>query len=203
MKSRFCLPKLLLTIFLCSFFYFPRNAWTALPGTPSEQTNGTQSPESAAVSSPEEVTIPGPLRSFLRMAAISQKVSPEEVLPLLSRNVVVNGFQGGGGKPTEFLILLNWYMDQARELLTFAGPEGVIHVSNCAEAKPLLSIPSPPLACLCCSPETIGWPQRRTATMQKKRSWILSCAIPAWRVSTGPCLVWMWKRGMRCGDLRD
>ena len=140
MKSRFCLPKLLLTIFLCSFFYFPRNAWTALPGTPSEQTNGTQSPESAAVSSPEEVTIPGPLRSFLRMAAISQKVSPEEVLPLLSRNVVVNGFQGGGGKPTEFLILLNWYMDQARELLTFAGPEGVIHVSNCAEAKPLLPI---------------------------------------------------------------
>ena len=140
MKSRFCLPVLLLTIFLCSFFYFPRNAWTALPGTPSEQTNGTQSPESAAVSSPEEVTIPGPLRSFLRMAAISQKVSPEEVLPLLSRNVVVNGFQGGGGKPTEFLILLNWYMDQARELLTFAGPEGVIHVSNCAEAKPLLPI---------------------------------------------------------------
>ena len=140
MKSRFCLPVLLLTIFLCSFFYFPRNAWTALPGTPSEQTNGTQSPESAAVSSPEEVTIPGPLRSFLRMAAISQKVSLEEVLPLLSRNVVVNGFQGGGGKPTEFLILLNWYMDQARELLTFAGPEGVIHVSNCAEAKPLLPI---------------------------------------------------------------
>ena len=140
MKSRFCLPVLLLTIFLCSFFYFPRNAWTALPGTPSEQTNGTQSPESAAVSSPEEVTIPGPLRSFLRMAAISQKVSPDEVLPLLSRNVVVNGFQGGGGKPTEFLILLNWYMDQARELLTFAGPEGVIHVSNCAEAKPLLPI---------------------------------------------------------------
>src|SRR6266404_3407124 len=82
--------------------------------------------------------IPGPLRSFLRMAAVSQKVTPEEVLPLLARNVVVNGFQGGGGKPTEFLILLNWYMDQARELLTFAGPEGVIHVSNCAEAKPLL-----------------------------------------------------------------
>src|SRR5258707_3929764 len=140
MKSRFCLPKLLLTIFLCSFFYFPRNAWTALPGTPSEQTNGTQSPEPAAVSSPEEVTIPGPLRSFLRMAAISQKISPEEVLPLLARNVVVNGFQGGSGKPTEFLILLNWYMDQARELMTFAGPGGVIHISTCAEAKPLLPI---------------------------------------------------------------
>jgi len=74
------------------------------------------------------------------MAAISQKISPEEVLPLLARNVVVNGFQGGSGKPTEFLILLNWYMDQARELMTFAGPGGVIHISTCAEAKPLLPI---------------------------------------------------------------
>jgi hypothetical protein len=74
------------------------------------------------------------------MAAISQKVSPEEVLPLLARNVVVNGFQGGGGKPTEFLILLNWYTDQARELMELAGQEGVIHVSNCVDVKPLLAI---------------------------------------------------------------
>jgi hypothetical protein len=74
------------------------------------------------------------------MAAISQKVSPEEVLPLLARNVVVSGYQGGGGKPTEFLILLNWYLDQARELLALAGPEGMIRVSNCADAKPLLAI---------------------------------------------------------------
>ena len=58
----------------------------------------------------------------------------------LARNVVVNGFQGGSGKPTEFLILLNWYMDQARELMAFAGPGGVIHISTCAEAKPLLPI---------------------------------------------------------------
>ena len=46
----------------------------------------------------------------------------------------------GKRKPTEFLILLNWYMDQARELMTFAGPGGVIQISNCAEAKPLLPI---------------------------------------------------------------
>jgi hypothetical protein len=74
------------------------------------------------------------------MAAISQKVSPEEVLPLLARNVVVNGFQGGRGKPTEALILLKWYLDQARELLALAGPEGVIRASNCLDAKPLLAI---------------------------------------------------------------
>ena len=142
MKVRSCLSALLLTIFLCAFFYVPRNAAAAMPATPAEQSSRTQSPGPPAseFSSSEEVTIPGPLRSFLRMAAISQKVSPEEVLPLLARNVVVNGFQGGGGKPTEFLILLNWYMDQARELMTFAGPGGVIQISNCAEAKPLLPI---------------------------------------------------------------
>ena len=38
------------------------------------------------------VSIPGPLRSFLRMAAISQKVLPEEVLPFMARNVVVEGY---------------------------------------------------------------------------------------------------------------
>jgi hypothetical protein len=134
MKSRYCLSAFLLAISLCAFSYFPGSAWSAVPPSPPQQPNGTLSADS------EEVTIPGPLRSFLRMAAISQKVAPDEVLPLLARNVVVNGFQGGGGKPTEFLILLNWYMDQARELLALAGPEGVIRVSKCEEAKPLLVI---------------------------------------------------------------
>jgi hypothetical protein len=82
--------------------------------------------------------IPGPLRSFLRMAAISQKISPEEVLPLLARNVVMSGYQGG--KPTEFLVLLNWYMDQARELEGLAGLGQVIRVSRCEEADRLLVI---------------------------------------------------------------
>jgi hypothetical protein len=144
MRSRYCLCPFLLAIFLCAFFQTPRNAWTAVPTSAIslEQANETQSsgPAPSASIPSGEVSIPGPLRSFLRMAAISQKVSPEEVLPLLARNVVVNGFQGGGGRPTEFLILLNWYMDQARELMALAGPEGVIHVSNCVDAKPLLAI---------------------------------------------------------------
>jgi hypothetical protein len=89
-------------------------------------------------STAEEVAIPGPLRSFLRMAAISQKITPDEVLPLLARNVVMSGYQAG--KPTEFLVLVNWYMDQARELESLAGKGGLIHVSNCDEAKPLLVI---------------------------------------------------------------
>ena len=89
-----------------------------------------------------DLTIPGPLRSFLRMAGISQKVSPEEVMPLLARNVYILGYQGQfpKGRPSEFLILLTRYVQQARELTVIAGPDGVIHVSTCEEAKPLLKI---------------------------------------------------------------
>src|SRR2546426_2813367 len=75
------------------------------------------SSEDAKVGSPESanVAIPGPLRSFLRMAGISQKVSPEEVMPLLARNVFVLGYEGRspkGGRPSEFLILLTRYVQQ-------------------------------------------------------------------------------------------
>jgi hypothetical protein len=90
--------------------------------------------------SSEEV-IPGPLRSFLRMAGISQKISPEDVLPLLARNVYVQGYQGWqeGGRPTEFLILLGRYVSQAKELAALADQDGMIHVS-CEQAAPLLRI---------------------------------------------------------------
>ncbi|HYL11393.1 MAG TPA: hypothetical protein VEV41_00005 [Terriglobales bacterium] len=88
-------------------------------------------------------TIPGPLASFLRMSGISQKVSPEEVLPLLARNVAMQGYEGWHQDPqgtTEFLILLRRYVEQARALLVLAGPEGVIRVSGCADAEPLLKL---------------------------------------------------------------
>lgn len=84
--------------------------------------------------------IPGPRRSFLRMAGISQKVRPEEVLPLLSRNVFTQGFQGSS-QPTEFLILLRRYVVQARELSSLAEKTGlVLRVENCSDAGPLLRI---------------------------------------------------------------
>ena len=124
MKFRNCKSSVSLAVFLCCFSQFTSSA--------------SARPDTAPSSSASEATIPGPLRSFLRMAGISQKVSPEEVLPLLSRNVVVNGYDGG--KPTQFLVLLNWYLDQARELVTLAGPQGVLRISNCEEAKPLLTI---------------------------------------------------------------
>jgi hypothetical protein len=108
-------------------------------------TTTVQSPEvpKPVAASTAIVTIPGPLRSFLRMAGISQKISAEEVLPLLARNVAVEGYQGrkdSKGRPTEFLILLKRYVEQARQLVTLAGPEGVIRVSSCDQADPLLSV---------------------------------------------------------------
>ena len=86
--------------------------------------------------------IPGPLRSFLRMAGISQKVAPEEVMPLLARNVYVLGYEGQWpkGRPSEFLVLLTRYVQQARELSALAGTDGVLHVSSCDDAKPLLKV---------------------------------------------------------------
>jgi hypothetical protein len=76
------------------------------------------------------------------MAGISQKAPAEEVLALLARNVYVQGYQGsiGGGRPTEFLILLGRYVHQAQELAVMAGPSGVIRVSSCDELQPLLRI---------------------------------------------------------------
>jgi hypothetical protein len=86
----------------------------------------------------EMVTIPGPLRSFMRMAAVSQKVSPVDVVPLLSRNIFMQGYQRGA--PTEFLLLLNRYVQQARELQILAGPTQTIHVTNCDDAGTLAQI---------------------------------------------------------------
>ena len=89
-----------------------------------------------------QIAIHGPLRSLLRMAGISQKAAPEEVVPLLARNVYVQGYIGwrDGGRPTEFLILLARYVNQTKELAAMAGAEGNISISGCAEAAPLLHV---------------------------------------------------------------
>jgi hypothetical protein len=86
-----------------------------------------------------ETGVPGPLRSFMRMAGISQKISATDVIPLLARNIYMQGYEGGN-RPTEFLVLLNRYVQQARDLAALASNGGAIRVSNCEEAKPLLKI---------------------------------------------------------------
>jgi len=74
------------------------------------------------------------------MAGISQKVAPEEVLPLLSRNVFTQGYQAGS-QVTEFLVLLRRYAVQARELASLAEKNGmVLRVTGCDDAGPLLEI---------------------------------------------------------------
>ena len=139
MKSRVCLYVLIgFCVVGCDSF-----AATGEPSTATDSKAGA-----AAVSATEDGTlrassqfsIPGPQRSFLRMAGISQGIAPEEVLPLLSRNVFMQGYRGSS-RPTEFLILLRRYVVQARELANLAAGSGmIIRVSNCDDAKPLLRI---------------------------------------------------------------
>jgi hypothetical protein len=143
MKSPLFLRMVPVALFLyvsSPFFSYGRNPASAIASPSNAQ--GAQIPEAATPRSSSDVVIPGPLRSFLRMAGISQKASPEEVLPLLARNVFAQGYQGwqGSAGRTEFLVLLMRYVQQARELTALAGPEGVIRVSNCNEAEPLLRV---------------------------------------------------------------
>jgi hypothetical protein len=86
-----------------------------------------------------QIMIPGPLPSFLRMAAVSRKVPPEQVIPLLSHNIFELGYVANS-QPTEYLFLLAGYVRQARELTALAGSDGAIHVSNCDDAKNLLLV---------------------------------------------------------------
>jgi len=85
------------------------------------------------------------------MAGISQKVPANEVLPLLAHNMNERGYVVG--KSTEYLKLLRRYVQQARELVTLAGPEAVIRVTNCDGAQPLLAILGYQLR-QACGPET-------------------------------------------------
>ncbi len=83
----------------------------------------------------QTVEIPGPIRSFARMAAFSADTIPEEVLSALARNVVTNGFQASRSndelEETEFLKLVHRYLSQARELDKLAGTDHIIKVPSC------------------------------------------------------------------------
>ena len=140
MKSALCVSVLVaFSLLNCDLF---ARAGELRPSAPLNSSDPAvvSSPEEEALPAPSQFAIPGPLRSFLRMAGMSQKVTPEEVLPLLSRNVFTQGYEGST-RPTEFLILLRRYVVQARELSELAANSGmVIHVSNCEDARPLLRI---------------------------------------------------------------
>jgi hypothetical protein len=123
---------------LCACYSsYPSEAVSAAASStqPEPKSAGLGAPVSQPV---ESVFIPGPLRSFLRMAGISQQISPGEVLPLLAQNVYQRGYESNN--PTEFLVLLRRYLRQARELQTLAGTSSTIRVSNCDDAGTLIHI---------------------------------------------------------------
>lgn len=126
----------LLAASLCAFFV-PDGIARPTPGDDSSTRQPPVASDQTAT-----LTIPGPLRSFLRMAAISQKASPDEVTSLLARNVFALGYEGPEpkGRPTEYLILLSRYVQQAKELAALAGPQGVIQIANCEQARPVLKV---------------------------------------------------------------
>lgn len=136
MKSPRYLPAFRVAVLVCVFACLPSSSRGASAAEPDPQQ------DQAAQPSEQTVSIPGPLRSFLRMAGISQKASSEEVMPLLARNVFLLGYEGPSSRvrPTEFLILLSRYVQQARELTVMAGPEGIIRVASCDQARPVLQV---------------------------------------------------------------
>ena len=86
------------------------------------------------------VSIPGPLRSFARMAALSPDLPPEDLLGGLARNIVTNGYQASASSEaldqTEYLKLVVRYLSQARELEKLAADTNqIIKIDNCESAK--------------------------------------------------------------------
>jgi hypothetical protein len=84
---------------------------------------------------PNYIEIPGPLRSFARMAALSPDLTPSDVLPALARNIITNGYRATTAnealEQTEYLKLVIRYLSQARELERLAGPTKILRVDMC------------------------------------------------------------------------
>ena len=95
-------------------------------------------PDAAPSPAQETAVIPGPLRSFLRMAGISQQASLEDVLPMMARNLTLWGREGT--RETEYLVLLTRYVEFARAVHALTGPDGAVHVSDCADASKLIAV---------------------------------------------------------------
>lgn len=94
--------------------------------------------DEAAGQPAQTVVIPGPLRSFLRMTGISQESKPSELLPLLARNEFLYGHHLGHN--TEYLVLADRYVQQARQLQSMADRDGAIHVTGCSDVGPLIQV---------------------------------------------------------------
>jgi len=87
----------------------------------------------------QSIPIPGPIRSFARMAALSADIQPDNILAALARNVVTNGYQASHSnelmEETEYLKLVQRYLSQARELDALAGPDKIIRIETCESTQ--------------------------------------------------------------------
>lgn len=83
--------------------------------------------------------IPGPLRSFARMAALSPDLNQDDLLSALARNVVTNGYQAANSnealEQTEYLKLVIRYLSQARELEALSGAKKEIDIETCDSSQ--------------------------------------------------------------------
>ena len=121
------------------------------PDTAPPAGEKVRSPAQAPTHS-DTVIIPGPLRSFLRMAGISQEIPPDEVLHMLARNASLYGYSKGG--ETEFLVLVSRYVHQARDLQNLATANGTIRITGCDNATPLLHVLGYRFQGVCGQPKT-------------------------------------------------
>ncbi|MFL6451050.1 MAG: hypothetical protein ACJ746_25735 [Bryobacteraceae bacterium] len=97
-------------------------------------TNLRQPAKAAAAVPAKTISIPGPLSSFARMAALSPDLAPEELLPALARNVVTNGYEASGNEAlqqTEYLRLVVRYLAQAREIQGLSVEAKKIVIPQC------------------------------------------------------------------------
>src|SRR5437868_14450717 len=99
---------ILLAVFLLPPLCLPADAQSLTDNRISLDRQEASPPEPNDLHAAPEIMIPGPLRSFERMAGVSQKVAPAHVLPLLTRNVYVQGYVGwkDSRTPTKLLIVL-------------------------------------------------------------------------------------------------
>jgi hypothetical protein len=96
-------------------------------------------PQAVAATPGDTINIPGPLRSFARMAALSPELHAEDLLGALARNVVTNGYQAGSSNEaldqTEYLKLIIRYLSQARELEKLSGDSKMIRIETCESTQ--------------------------------------------------------------------
>ncbi|WP_155121571.1 hypothetical protein [Bryobacter aggregatus] len=98
--------------------------------------NFTTSPRAAVSTGISE--IPGPIRSFSRMAALSPDLTPDDLLGALARNIVTNGYQAAGNNEglvqTEYLKLIYRYLSQAKELEKLSKDQHIL-IEQCDSAQ--------------------------------------------------------------------